>query len=78
MTEYDATETAYKNGYKQGVEDILAEIEDEITAALKSNYKARKVYNPTDEFGMWVQGKIDALRGIEDFFTELRKKYAED
>jgi hypothetical protein len=63
---------------REEFEKIFEEIEAEITAALKSNYEARSVYNPTDEFGMWVQGKIDALRGIEDFIAELKKKYIGD
>ena len=58
--------------------EIFEDIEREIEEALKSNYEARRVYNPTDEFGMWVQGKIDALRGIEGFLAELKKKYTED
>jgi hypothetical protein len=63
---------------KSEVEKIFEEIEKEIEEALKSNYEARRVYNPTDEFGMWVQGKIDALRGIEYFLAELKKKYTEE
>lgn len=58
--------------------EIFEEIDKEIEEALKSSYEARRVYNPTDEFGMWVQGKIDALRGIEGFLTELKKKYTGD
>jgi hypothetical protein len=61
----------------QVAREIFEEIEAEITAALKSNYEARRAYNPTDEFHMWVQGKIDALGGIEYFIAELKKKYTE-
>lgn len=62
---------------KSEVLKIFEELETEITAALKSNYEARRAYNPTDEFHMWVQGKIDALCGIDGFIAEFKKKYTE-
>lgn len=59
--------------------DIFAEIEKEITAALKSNYKAKKEHiennNNDAEFLSHIDGKINTLRGIEGFIEELRKQY---
>ena len=63
---------------KQAKQDIAREIfEDihkEIELALDSNYKARN-NNGYGEFGEYVNGKIHALRGIEDFLAEIEKKY---
>lgn len=49
MTEHDATEIAYKNGYKKAVEDIFEEIEREtknhgITYAQRKIAELRKKY----------------------------------
>lgn len=61
--------------------EIFEEIESEIKLALESNYKAKRehidknYYNLHAEFLSAVQGKIDALRGIDDFIAELKKKY---
>lgn len=75
----------YLNGYAKGYQakasevarEILKEIGEEITAALKSNYKVL----PQLEFAYVlynrVQCKVDALRGVEGFVAELKKKYAE-
>lgn len=53
---------------------IFGKIHKEIELALDSNYKARN-NNGYGEFGEYVNGKIHALRGIEDFLAELKKKY---
>lgn len=65
--------------------EIFAEIDREICLALESNYKARDhrqmiviVHGSSTldrEFIEYVCGKIDTLRGINDFVAELKKKY---
>lgn len=54
--------------------EIFEEIRKEIELALDSNYKARHA-NGYGEFGEYVNGKIHALRGIDDFIAEFKKKY---
>ena len=62
---------------------ICCEIEEEIVAALESNYRALKEWDDgrcNDYILVMVgriKGKIDALRGIEGFVEELKKKYTE-
>lgn len=63
-----------KEAEQEVAREIVAEIEQEIKLALDSNYKARN-NNGYGEFGEYVNGKIHALRGIDDFIAELRKKY---
>lgn len=58
MTEYDATEQAYKNGYKQGVKDFA----ERVTEAL---YEADDV-NPLTEW------KIDQI--AKELLGERREK----
>ena len=60
--------------------EICCKIEEEIVAALESNYKAKseRMANTridADEFISYCDGKISALRGIEAFVEELKKKY---
>lgn len=55
--------------------EIFAEIEKEIIAALESNYKAMNEKRMFEGIYYVVQGKIAALRGIEGFVDELKKKY---
>lgn len=64
---------------------VLEEIQKEIEAALESNYKARNERNESrqwnrinDNFINTVNGKISALRGINDFIIELKKKYTRE
>jgi hypothetical protein len=60
---------------------ICCEIEEEIVAALESNYRALKEWDDGRcndyvlEMVNRIKGKIDALRGIEGFVEELKKKY---
>jgi hypothetical protein len=60
---------------------ICCEIEEEIVAALESNYRALKEWDDgrcndyVIEIVNRIKGKIDALRGIECFVEELKKKY---
>lgn len=62
---------------------ICCEIEEEIVAALESNYRALKEWDDGRcndyilEMVNRIKGKIDALRGIEAFVEELKKKYEE-
>lgn len=63
---------------------IFDDIHREIEVALKSNYDARKKRNENrqwrrinDDFINTVNGKIAALRGMDDFITELEKNYTE-
>ncbi len=70
--------------------EIFAEIELEVKEALDSNYKERdtrlkdkhkkREIPPCycgDEIICVCDGKITALRGIEHFLVELKKKYTE-
>ena len=60
---------------------ICCENEEEICAALDSNYRALKEWDNGRnndyilEFVGRIKGKIDALRGIEAFVEELKEKY---
>jgi hypothetical protein len=60
---------------------ICCEIEEEIVAALQSNYRAKQErvekQLPDDFVSYMCEGKIAALRGIYDFIDELKKKYTE-
>lgn len=65
--------------------EICCKIEEEIVAALESNYRARKEHLERHaelaydtELLLEINGKINALRGMEAFVEELKKKYAED
>ena len=55
--------------------EIFEEIEREITDALKSNYKVLPQIELSEALWNNVNGKINALRGIEYFMEELKKKY---
>lgn len=55
--------------------EIFAYIEQEIVAALESNYKVISKFVESDDLYYTVKGKISALRGIEGFVEELKKKY---
>ena len=81
VAEADATAISVhltRNGYCKASDvasEIFAEIEQEISAALKSNYKVLPQVIDSDELYHTVQGKISALCGIEGFIAELKKKY---
>ena len=57
--------------------EIFEAIEREITDALKSNYEVRPQIEESEALWNNVNGKINALRGIEYFLEELKKKYTE-
>ena len=59
----------------EAVTDVLEKISQEIEQALESNYKVIAVLKQMDELGYRVQGKIDALRGLEGFIAELKEKF---
>ena len=88
MALYGLVKLWQRESYNEGSDNlaikILAEIQKEIELALDSNYKARqervdKWKDPNiyigDDFVAICDGKISALRGIDDFINELREKY---
>jgi hypothetical protein len=68
MKEYDATEIAFKNGYKKAVEEIFEEIEKFLKnqEALSENQRLKEV-------GDWIFHDY-----LPTQFAELKKKYTED
>ena len=75
----DLQET-FAKGIQDVAREIFEEIEQDITLALNSNYKAKEEHIKRSEpylshFRDLVDGKICALCGIDDFLTELKKKY---
>ena len=66
---------AVKQAKQELAREMSVEMEHEIAEALKSNYKALSEFEEADELYYRVKGKIDALRGIQDFLAELEKKY---
>lgn len=81
MKQHEAIEVAFNNGYEKGRADaareIFEEIEKEIEEDLKSNYKALPHLEFSNELYNSVRGNIAALRGIEGFIAELKKKFTE-
>lgn len=58
--------------------EILAEIEKEIELALDNNYKVKRdAQDMNDTLVIYVEGKIDCLRGLLGFIAELEKEYTE-
>ena len=73
-------ETLYNAGYRKASDvarEIFEEIEREINDALQSNYKVLPLIEQSESLWNRVNGKIDALRGLEDYLAELKKKYTE-
>ena len=73
-------EALYNAGYRKQEDvarEIFTKLEEDIEAALKSNYRVYEKYlNAQDSPTLLrVGGKIDALRGIYCFIEELKKKY---
>lgn len=64
-----------KSPWVEVARKMSAEMEHEIAEALKSNYVALSEFEQADELYYRVKGKIDALRGIQDFLAEIEKKY---
>ena len=57
--------------------EIFEEIEREINDAMQSNYKVLPIIEESEALWNRVNGKIDALRGIDGFLDELKAKYTE-
>ena len=67
----------YNAGYRKASE-IFEEIEQEIELALDCNYKVKRdAQGDNDTLVIYVDGKIDCLRGLAGFIAELKKKYTE-
>ena len=92
MNEHDATEIAYKNGYKKGVEEKQGEIDALINAVDNStkeflklhdayqNQKteiAREIFEEIDRFCM--ENKIEDVTDeqLYSWYKNLKKKYTE-
>ena len=77
LEDYNKFNKKFKSeAYKECIEKVKKEISE----ALKSNYKARAereqkipIYTET-EFLSYCSGKIDCLRGIDDFLDNLIKE----
>ena len=80
----DRTPTADVAPRSEVAREIFEEIEKEIKSALKSNCSVRSErmkrlqLEMADEFIAHIEGKIDALRGMEWFIDELKQKYTEE
>lgn len=57
------------------VKKLFTEIHTEIAEAVRNNLDVRKECH--EDFISFVDGKIMALRGIDDYLDELQKKYEE-
>ena len=69
-----------KNLKAEAYKECIEKVKEEIAEALKSNYKARAereqkipIYTET-EFLSYCSGKIDCLRGLDDFCDNLLKE----
>ncbi len=66
---------------RDDVRRIFEEIEQELVAALESNYRVYREHlekygdKPNLEFLCMCNAKTNALRGIEGFVEELKEKY---
>ena len=72
MKEHDATELAFRNGYKKAVEDIFEEIEKKISSMQYNVKTTRKTVNVEElkEQVDWVLHEV-----IPNTIAELKKKY---
>lgn len=68
---YAELKSLFIEAKQEVAKQIFEEIHKEIELALDSNYKARREHN---NFISLVDGKISALRGIDDFVYELQEK----
>jgi predicted DNA-binding protein YlxM (UPF0122 family) len=81
----DEVERLLASAKAETARKIFADIHTEIQEALESNYKARKERSENrhwgrinDDFINRVNGKIESLRGIDDFVSKLEDKYIKD
>ena len=64
----------------EAYKECIEKVKEEIAEALKSNYKARAEYKQEipiyteTEFLSYCSGKIDCLRGLDDFLDDLLKE----
>lgn len=76
----DFAEGLFAKAKAEAYKEFADKIHTEIHQALESNYKARAErieklnVGETDEFISYCQGKIDALRGLDDFIDETYKE----
>lgn len=74
------TEMKVDEAKTKAYKECIEKVKEEIAEALESNYKARaeriEKHNvgETDEFISYLQGKIDCLRGLDDFLDNLLKE----
>lgn len=69
-----ALEKQLKEAHKQAVKEVLGKIKEEINQAIKSNYKVIKDEPNSTIIYQWCKGKIDALRGIDNYIDEIAKE----
>ena len=66
----------------ESIKEFAERLKEEIVEALKSNYNAQNERilktNKVDEFVKYCDGKIAALRGIDDFLDDLLKEMVGD
>ena len=69
MTEHDATEVAYKNGYSAGRKSAVLDITDEILDILRK-YQGLSESIDDIEYKAFYQNKIAVISGIYDRIRE--------
>ena len=81
VTDFDVAMSQAKS---EAIKEFAEQVQEEITNALHSNYKARgekaqeiPIYTES-EFLSYCSGKIDCLRGLADFIDNLVKEMAGD
>ena len=81
MNEHDATEIAFKNGYKKGKQEVAREIFEEMEGymqPLEDWFLIMKQQNQDCSEEYW-SGKLSAFKQIRGFIdVNLKKKYTED
>ena len=78
MNLHDATEIAYKNGYKQGQSDMAREIFAEIERFLVENTSAISAFRKSGDAlatHYFYEGEIHTLEFLLYKNAELKKKY---
>ena len=65
----------------EAYKECIEKVKEEISEALKSNYKARSEridkhnVGETDEFISYCGGKIDCLRGLDNFLDDILNEF---
>jgi uncharacterized protein YaaR (DUF327 family) len=73
-------ESKYKTAKAEAYKECIEKVKKEIAEALKNNYDVRSkriakvVIGSADEFISYCEGKIDCLRGLDDFLDNLLKE----